>query len=80
MDEIRFEFDCDTSVPHFHGELEILYVLTGRCAVMTAKNNYLLSSEDFAVYNPYEHHEIYREAGAHTVSAYISLPIYSRQI
>ena len=75
MDEIRFEFDCDTSVPHFHGELEILYVLTGRCAVMTAKNNYLLSSEDFAVYNPYEHHEIYREAGAHTVSAYISLPI-----
>ena len=49
MDEIRFEFDCDTSVPHFHGELEILYVLTGRCAVMTAKNNYLLSSEDFAV-------------------------------
>lgn len=36
MEEIRFEYDCDVSVPHFHNELEILYVLSGRMGVMLA--------------------------------------------
>lgn len=75
MNELRFELDCDTTLPHFHEELEIFYVLSGRCAVMTQKTNFLLSSEDFAVFNPYEHHEHYKEAGCHTLSAFISLPI-----
>ena len=33
MDEIRFELDCDASIPHFHDELEILFVLSGRLNV-----------------------------------------------
>ena len=30
MNEIRFELDCDLGTPHFHEEVEILYVLSGR--------------------------------------------------
>lgn len=72
MEEIRFEYDCDVSVPHFHNELEILYVLSGRMGVMLAGSNYLLKQEDFSVFNPFEIHEMYREAGCHT------LPLSSR--
>lgn len=72
MEEIRFESDCNTSIPHFHSELEILYVLSGRIAIIGSGYNYVLEPEDFIVLNPYEHHEMYAEAGCHTVSGYIS--------
>ncbi len=72
MEEIRFIMDCDDTITHFHGELEIFYVLTGRCAVMAQNKNYVLCSEDFTVFNPYESHEMYREEGCHTVSAFIT--------
>jgi len=72
MDEIRFELDCDASSIHFHDEMEIIYVLSGRMGVMLQGSNYALGTEDFTVFNPFEHHELYRETGGHTISAYIS--------
>lgn len=75
MEEIRFEHDCDTAAPHFHDELEMIYVLSGRVGVMLEQSNYLLGQEDFTVFNPFEHHDLYREAGSHTLSAYIPLDI-----
>lgn len=75
MDEIRFEIDCDTSLTHFHETLEILYVLSGRISVIMAGNSFTLNSEDFVVFNPYEHHDLYQEAGSHLLSVYISAPI-----
>ena len=68
MEEIRFESDCNTSIPHFHSELEILYVLSGRIAIIDSGYNYVLESEDFIVLNPYEHHEMYAEAGCRKYS------------
>ena len=76
MEGIRFESDCNTSIPHFHSEMEILYVLTGRIAIIGSGYNYVLEAEDFIVLNPYEHHELYREAGCHTLSGYISQDIF----
>lgn len=35
-----------------------------------------LKAEDFIVLNPYEHHELYAEAGCHTISGYISPDIF----
>lgn len=75
MEEIRFEYDCDISTMHFHDELEILYVLSGRAGVIIEDGNYLLKLEDFTVFNPFEKHEIYREVGGHTLSAFISLRV-----
>ena len=77
MREIRFEYDCEMSLPHFHDELEILYVLSGRTGVMLDGKNYLMKQEEFSVFNPFERHEIFREAGSHTLSAYI--PVYLLQ-
>ena len=77
MGEIRFEYDCEMSLPHFHDELEILYVLSGRTGVMLDGKNYLIKQEEFSVFNPFERHEIFREAGSHTLSAYI--PVYLLQ-
>lgn len=77
MEEIRFEYDCDVSVPHYHNEMEILYVLSGRIGVILAGSNYLLKQEDFSVFNPFEIHEMYRETGCHTISAFI--PIHMLQ-
>ncbi len=71
MDEIRFEFDCDTSAMHFHDEMEIMYVLSGRIGIMLQESNYALGTEDFIVFNLFEHHEMYREAGCHTLSLYL---------
>lgn len=76
MDEIRFEPDCNTSIPHFHSEMEILYVLSGRIAIIGDRYNYVLEPEDFIVLNPYEHHELHAETGCHTISGYISPDIY----
>lgn len=78
MNEIRFELDCNTSIPHFHSEMEILYVLSGRIAVIGSGYNYVLGPEDFIVLNPYEHHELYAETGCHTVSGYISPDIFQQ--
>lgn len=78
MNEIRFELDCNTSIPHFHNEMEILYVLSGRIAVIGSGYNYVLGPEDFIVLNPYEHHELYAENGCHTVSGYISPDIFQQ--
>lgn len=72
MRELHFETDADMSVPHIHEELEVFYVLSGRVAVMTEQRNFVLGPEDFAVFNPFEHHEMYTEAGSHTLSMYLS--------
>lgn len=70
--EIDFELDPDMEKPHFHDKLEVMYVLSGRIAVMANGINYVLSSEEFCVFNPFEHHEMYKEEGTHVLSAYIS--------
>lgn len=66
MEEIRFETDCDISAIHFHDELELFYVLSGRAGIMLTGSNYMLEQEGFIVFNPFQNHEIYREAGCHT--------------
>ncbi|RKI94056.1 helix-turn-helix domain-containing protein [Parablautia intestinalis] len=76
LEEICFEPDCNTSIPHFHSEMEILYVLSGRIAIIGSGYNYVLEAEDFIVLNPYEHHELYAEAGCHTLSGYISADVF----
>ena len=68
MEEIRFETDCELSGSHFHSEMEILYVLTGRVTVIAGQTSISLKPEDLIVFNPFEHHELIREAGSHTVS------------
>lgn len=75
MDIIRFETDCDTSAPHFHEEMEILIVLSGRTAVMNTDANFVLGAEEFVVLNPFEHHELYREEGNHTLSMFIPISL-----
>ncbi len=80
MEEIRFETDCNTAIPHFHSEMEILYVLSGRIAIIGSGYNYVLEPEDFIVLNPYEHHELYAEAGCHTVSGYISPDLFQQSL
>lgn len=71
MEEIRFELDCNASIPHFHDEIEILFVLSGRLAVMINGTNFVMKEEDIIVFDIFEYHEIYREAGGHTLSAFI---------
>jgi xylan 1,4-beta-xylosidase len=75
MKEIRFELDCETDTLHFHDEMEIMYVLSGRCAVMMSSHNFVMGTEDVVVFNPFELHEMYRESGAHTLSFYIPMSI-----
>jgi xylan 1,4-beta-xylosidase len=72
MKDIRFEVDCDMSSIHFHDEMEIMYVLSGRIAVMMKGSNYVLSSEDMVVFNCFEYHEHYKEPGCHVLSMFIS--------
>lgn len=78
MDKIRFEADCDISLPHFHDEMELMYVLSGRTAVMVPQKNCVLGPEDFIIFNPFEFHEMYREAGSHTLSMFIPMDILVR--
>lgn len=75
MDEIHFELDCDISTRHFHEELEIMYVLTGRIAVLVDGSNFILQAEEFIVFNPFEHHEVYQEMGNHILSVFIPIAI-----
>ncbi|MGT2666913.1 GH39 family glycosyl hydrolase [Streptococcus rifensis] len=70
--EFEFEIDCDMTFSHLHDCMEILYVMSGRIGVMQTKTNILVREGEFIVFNPFEHHEHYREPGAHTVSLYIS--------
>jgi xylan 1,4-beta-xylosidase len=72
MMDVRFELDCDMSSIHFHDEMEIMYVLSGRVAVMMNGSNFVLSSEDLVVFNPYEYHEHYKEPGSHILSMFVS--------
>ncbi len=74
MKEFHFESDCDMSLPHLHDGLEILYVMSGKIGVMQIGKNYALRAGEFIVLNPFEHHEQYRDAGAHTVSLFVSYP------
>lgn len=78
LEEIRFELDDDKSVPHIHGEMEMMFVLSGRVAVMTYPRNFVLESEGLAVFNAFQHHEIYCPSGSHTLSCYISPEIITR--
>lgn len=73
MENIRFETDCMEDGIHQHKEMEILFVLQGRCAVFMNNKNFILKPEDFVVFNPFESHQLYREDGSHTLSFYISM-------
>jgi xylan 1,4-beta-xylosidase len=75
MKEIRFELDCDTDTLHILDEMEIMYVLSGRCAIMMAGHKFVMGPEDVVVFNPFELHEMYRESGSHTLSFYIPMSI-----
>ncbi len=70
---IDYEYDLYEEGSLIHDYLEILYVLTGRMAVFDEDKNYVLKSEDFTVFNPFEKHEIYREKGSHSVSFLIDM-------
>ncbi len=76
--EFEFEIDCDMTVSHLHDYMEILYVMSGRIGVMQANKNELIREGEFMVFNPFEHHEQYRESGAHTVSLYISYSLLKK--
>ena len=71
MNDIRIELDCKDETFSSREEMEILYVLSGRTAVMLRNTNYALRAEHFTVFNPYEEHGIYRGEGSHTLSFYI---------
>lgn len=70
--DLYFELDSNMEKLHFHDKLEILFVLSGRVAVMVCGKNFVLNTEDFSVFNPFENHELYCEKGTHILSAYIS--------
>ena len=79
MHTIRFETDCPGDTIHLHDEMELLYTLQGRCAVFADGKNFVLGKEDFAVFNPFSSHQLYREEGAHTLSLYIPIQLLTRQ-
>lgn len=78
MENIRFETDCAENGIHQHGEMEILFTLQGRCAVFLDGRNFILKPEDFAVFNPFESHQLYREGGSHTLSFYIPMALLTK--
>lgn len=78
--DIIFETDCDKNenkTVHLHNQAELLFVLTGNCSVYTGKRSFVLSAEDFAVFNPFETHRQEREEGCHTLSLYIPIELLS---
>ncbi len=77
-DTIRFETDCPGDTVHLHNEMELLYTLQGRCAVFSDHRNFVLKPEDFAVFNPFSSHQLYREEGAHTLSLYIPMSLLNQ--
>ena len=78
MHTIRFETDCPGDTIHLHDEMELLYTLQGRCAVFADGKNFVLGKEDFAVFNPFSSHQLYREEGAHTLSLYIPIQLLNQ--
>ena len=76
--QIRFETDCPGDTIHLHNEMELFYTLQGRCAVFADQQNYVLKPEDFAVFNPFSSHQLYREEGAHTLSLYIPIHLLNQ--
>lgn len=78
MHTIRFETDCPGDTIHLHDEMELLYTLQGRCAVFADDKNFVLGKEDFAVFNPFSSHQLYREEGAHTLSLYIPIQLLNQ--
>ena len=75
--DIIFETDCDKNGVHLHNQAELLFTLTGKCSVYTGKRSFVLSAEDFAVFNPFETHREEREEGCHTLSLYIPIELLS---
>lgn len=73
MDRISFIVDEDINMPHFHADMEIIYVLSGTVAVLTEGKNYVLHPEDVVVFNSYQHHEMYRMEGAHMLTLCVPL-------
>ena len=76
--QIRFETDCPGDTIHLHNEMELFYTQQGRCAVFADQQNYVLKPEDFAVFNPFSSHQLYREEGAHTLSLYIPIHLLNQ--
>ncbi len=78
--DIIFETDCDKNEKngiHLHNQAELLFSLAGNCSVYTGKRSFVLSAEDFAVFNPFETHRQEREEGCHTLSLYIPIELLS---
>lgn len=75
MEEIRFETDCMQDEIHLHEELEVLYALTGRVSVTAGDWHFVLEPEGVLALNPFEPHQLIREAGGHTLSLYVPIGI-----
>lgn len=78
MDQIIFETDCDQSQLHLHEEMEILFALSGRIAVSAAGVRFVMDPEGIMVFNPFEAHQITREAGGHSLSLYIPMELLNQ--
>ena len=77
-EQVRFIMDCDELDGHFHSEMEVLYVLSGRMTIIDNNQSVSLGAEDFIVFNPYEHHEMIRESGCHSLSLFVPVPLLSQ--
>lgn len=74
MGRVEFTVDEDVSTPHFHQNMEIVYILSGAAAVLTEGKNYVLHPEDLVVFNSFQYHELYRMEGAHMLT--LRIPLY----
>ena len=72
-EKIYFETDYSEDQVHIHSEMEILYILQGRCAVFVNGKNFVMKPEDLIVFNPFEAHQTYREEGGHVLSLFIPI-------
>ena len=71
MEPIRLETDHQPESQPLQDEMEILYVLQGRCAVMEQQRNYVLGADDFSVFTMFASYELYRKEYCHTLSFFI---------
>ena len=78
INQIHFETDCQNDTIHLHHEMELLYMLQGRCAVFFDHRNFVLKPEDLVVFHPFSSHQLYREEGAHTLSLYIPIHLLNQ--
>lgn len=74
MDDIRFELDTEGRT-HFQEEMEIIYILSGRAGIVLMGKNALLKAEDFIVLNSMDYHDMYKEAGCHSLSFLITISL-----